>query len=82
MKKVIFLICFIYLACFSLSAYACEPCGSTLDLNETIQQADLIIIGKKIKDGPHTDPRPEGYGGPDWIIVKIERVLKGKKCSR
>lgn len=55
------------------AVYACEPCAEILGLEETAAQADLIIIGQKIAEGPHT-----GVGGPDWIMVKVIEILKGQ----
>jgi len=62
----------------SSGVYACEKCFPTLNLEETVAESDLIIIGQKISEGPHTDPRPDGYGGPDWIEIEIEKIVKGQ----
>jgi hypothetical protein len=53
------------------AARACEPCAELLDLNETTQRADLIVIGEQVDSGPSTG------SGPDWIVVRIDEVLKG-----
>jgi len=57
-------------------AYSCEPCMEIFDLQKTSQKADLIIIGQKTGEGPRSD-FGEGYGGPDWITVKIIKGIKG-----
>ncbi len=56
---------------------ACEPCAKILSFEESVREADLIVIGQKISEGPRSD-FGEGYGGPDWIEVKIGQVLKGE----
>ena len=58
------------------STQACEPCAKDLTFEETVKQADLIIIGEKIAEGPGTDT-DQSPGGPDWITVKIIQTLKG-----
>jgi len=61
------------------SVYACEPCLETLNLDETVGRADLIIVGQKIKDGPPSGPEGDVIDyGPDWIEVKILEILKGE----
>jgi hypothetical protein len=41
-----------------------------------VKQADLIIIGQKIADGPSTGV--DGFnGGPEWIDIRILEILKG-----
>lgn len=56
-------------------AFACEPCVNVLNLEETIQKADLIIVGQKVANGTKLD-----YGEsekPDWIEVEVLEVFKG-----
>jgi hypothetical protein len=53
-------------------ARACEPCRETLGFEETANQAELIIVGQKISNGPRN-----GQDGPDWIRVRVIEVLKG-----
>jgi len=62
------------------TACACEPCSKTLDFDETARKSNLIIIGQKIADGPRSD-FGEGYGGPDWIEVKITKIFKGNSSK-
>jgi len=62
---------------FSSEIYACEPCGNSLDFNETVRRSDLVIIGEKFSDGPWTGLR-DSQAGPDWIEVKVHDVLKGE----
>jgi len=61
--------------------YACEPCAVALDFEQTVRQADLIIVGQKVLDGPRTD-FGEGYGGPDWIDIEILEILKGEESKK
>lgn len=81
MKK-LFIFAAIIFSFFFISspAFACEPCAKTLNLEETIKKADLIIVGQKVADGPRSD-FSEGYGGSDWIKVKIIKTLKGSAPS-
>ncbi|MBN1121114.1 MAG: hypothetical protein JXJ17_08550 [Anaerolineae bacterium] len=51
--------------------YACEPCPEVLTFEETVAEADVIIIGERVGLGPSTGD------GPDWITVKVYEVLKG-----
>ena len=57
----------------TINVLACEPCPSTLNLQETINNSDLIIIGQKVSDiGNDTfSGRPEGMN------VKVIKILKG-----
>lgn len=57
-------------------AQACEPCFEIWDLDQTAEGADLIIVGRKVSEGPSTGDAPNG--GPDWIQVRVEEVLKGE----
>lgn len=53
-------------------AFACTPCPSTLSLAETIDRADLIVVGSRVGDGPMAD------SGPDWIEVQPAEILRGE----
>ena len=55
--------------------YACEPCVKALNLEESINKSDLIIVGAKVAQGPAASD--VGPGGPEWIEVKVTRILKG-----
>ena len=57
--------------------FACEPCARILNLQETINASDLIIVGQKVAEGPRTGG-PKDVSGPDWIKVKIVKTLKGQ----
>ncbi len=59
------------------SAWGCEPCSGTLNLVETVDKADLIIVGQKIADGTKTESNSPDYTGADWIEVQVIEVLKG-----
>lgn len=63
---------------FAPLLYGCEPCSEILSFEETTKKANLIIIGQKAAEGQHTDLRPEGYGGFDWIDIRIIKVLEGE----
>jgi len=80
MKKFIFSISILALFLVSSPVFACEPCASTLNIEQTINKSDLIIVGQKITDGPRSD-FGEGYDGSDWIEVKIIETLKGSAPS-
>jgi hypothetical protein len=51
--------------------YACQPCPEVLTFDESVAEADAIIIGERVGSGPSTGD------GPDWITVKVYEVLKG-----
>lgn len=59
---------------WSYSVLACEPCESNLGIEETIAQADLILIGQKIRDIVEPGIPPDT---PPEIVVRIDRFLKG-----
>ena len=71
-----------YLVCLVLSllaataimagtAIACQPCRSKLDLEQSLKQADLVIVGKRIDYDPAEKK-------PPIIKVNVIRVLKGE----
>ena len=77
MKKIFFITGIILFVLITTSiVYACEPCTNTLNFEETVNKSDLIIVGQRIGEGPRSD-FGEGYGGPDWIKVRIIEILKG-----
>ena len=81
MKETILIIAAILLTFISSEIHACEPCAKILNFEETIQRADLIIVGKKISEGPLAGP--ENFQvGPDWIEFKIMDVLKGESRKK
>lgn len=72
---------FIAITAFSLlvgvsSIHACEPCSSTLNLEQTIEKSDLIIVGQRTDFSPDEKNSPENL--PDSINVKIIETIKGK----
>ena len=77
-----FFFIFLVLICdvLAVEVEACQPCATTLTLAETSKQSDLIIIGQKIKEGPSSDFLG-AIRGPDWIDIKVIRVLKGKESQ-
>ncbi|MGD8821561.1 MAG: hypothetical protein PVG63_00535 [Anaerolineales bacterium] len=54
------------------AARACEPCVEILDLEQTTTAADVIVIGRLVREGPST-----GFG-PDWLEIEILEVWKGE----
>ncbi|MBZ0166825.1 MAG: hypothetical protein K8I00_08455 [Candidatus Omnitrophica bacterium] len=57
-------------------AHACEPCAQRLDWQQTARDADLIVLGRKLDDGP-----ADSGGGPDWIDLKVDDELHGTALS-
>lgn len=76
-KYILSLFCLVLALSFVATSFACIPCPKELSFDETAQEADLIIIGKKISEGPSTK-YGKSPGGPDWIKVAILEVLKGE----
>jgi hypothetical protein len=60
--------------------WACEPCAEVLGLDETVRQADLVIVGRKTDAEPHAATGPAG-AAPDWIDVEVLQVLKGTSAE-
>ena len=61
----------IAIAIMATSAIACQPCQSKLDFEQSLQQADLVIVGKRIDYDPNEKM-------PSSIKVNIIKVLKGE----
>jgi hypothetical protein len=78
MKKIMLMVVATLLVLISPDIDACEPCFKTLSLEETIQQADLIIVGEKTANGPSVgmDHYPDAS---DWIEIRIFDILKGQE---
>lgn len=78
-KKLVIIATAFAVLTFAQIVHACEPCEKVLTLEETIEQADLIVVGKKYGNGPLSGPenQPNIYG-PEWISVQVEKVLKGE----
>ena len=53
------------------TVFACQPCRSSLNLEQSLNKADLVIIGKRIDFAT-------GDVAPAKIQVKVLKVLKGK----
>ncbi|MFH1471975.1 MAG: hypothetical protein ABIF85_03680 [Nanoarchaeota archaeon] len=47
-----------------------------------MNKSDLIIIGQKVKDGPPANIGNNMTGYPEWIDIKITRILKGDKTEQ
>jgi hypothetical protein len=80
MKQLFFFILILTLFSIYSPVFACQPCASTLNLEQSIAKSDLIIVGQKVADGPRSD-FGEGYGGSDWIEVRVIETLKGSAPS-
>jgi hypothetical protein len=70
----------IFLLAYAAPARACEVCYRILTLEETAEAADLVIIGKLVREGPSTGDYP--HGGPDWIEVQVLETLKGEQGAK
>jgi len=81
MKRTILIATTILLIFICSEIHACQPCAKTLNFKETAHQADLIIIGKKVFEGPWSGPEVIGYG-PDWIEVEVIQILKGETSEK
>ena len=53
------------------TAIACQPCKSKLNLEQSLEKADLVIVGKRIDYDPEEKM-------PSSIKVNIIKVLKGE----
>ena len=58
---------------------ACEQV-SPLTFDETIYEAQLVVTGAVLDRGPDRSPEKSSFslGGPAWMTVKVDRVLKGE----
>lgn len=69
---------FLITSTFAFGAMACEPCMQTLSLDETYQQADLVILAESTPFDPDKmskgDYNSDGIAEIDATVVK---VLKG-----
>ena len=76
MKKTFIIAGIIFYFLFALSiVYACAPCPSTLNFEETVEKSDLIIIGQRTDFSPNEQDSFETL--PDSINVNIIEILKG-----
>jgi hypothetical protein len=59
-------------------ARACEPCtkDASMKFEETARNADLIIVGQRYDFSPQE--LTHGTFGPEYIKLKVVRVLKGQ----
>lgn len=55
----------------SAGAFACQPCQSTLTLEQSANKAELIIVGERLDYSPKEIQ-------PQTIKVRVLSVLKGK----
>jgi hypothetical protein len=76
MKKIFIIAGIIFSFLFaSLIVYACEPCPSTLNFQETVEKSDLIVIGQRTDFSPNEQDSFETL--PESINVDIIEILKG-----
>jgi len=70
MKKTTF-IAGLLLFYFTISTvvFACEPCSTTLNLRETVEKSDIIILGQRTDYSPGIEP--------ESIKVNVIKVFKG-----
>ena len=74
---VVMLFCAVHMW-FPASTYSCQPCRAKIDFKETVKQADLIIVGKKVADEGQMVRTGRNQSRPEGGKIKIVRVLKGK----
>lgn len=55
----------------SVGAFACQPCQSTLTLEQSAGKAELIIVGERLDFSPNEVE-------PQTIKVRVWSILKGK----
>lgn len=61
------------------SVLACESCPHILNLEETIQQSDVVIIGKRTDHDPEEQSFGSGFPKrPELIKIQVIRTLKGE----
>ena len=76
MKKIFIIAGIIFSFLFASSiVYACEPCPSTLNFEETVEKSDLIVIGQRTDFSPNEQDSFETL--PESINVDIIEILKG-----
>ncbi len=56
--------------------FACEACQKILDFAGTARKSDLIAIAERVNDSEQSN-NLKSTGKPDWIEIKVSRVLKG-----
>lgn len=74
-KKTFIIAGIIFSFFFTATVYACQPCPSTLNFEETVEKSDLIIIGQRTDFSPNEQ---DSFEVPDSINVKIIEILKGE----
>ncbi|MFO0389088.1 MAG: hypothetical protein ACK502_05130 [Alphaproteobacteria bacterium] len=71
----LFLITIIFM--YSSKAMACEPCPSYWSVQDSLDAADLVIIGKRITPLQQGEDKLENT--PEFVDIAVETVLKGKE---
>lgn len=61
----------VVLGLLNANMFACQPCESTLNLEESLAKSELVIVGQRLDyDADETQPQS--------IKVKVLSVMKGK----
>ena len=69
-------LCALLLSASASVAWACQPCRTekSLTLEQSIAQADLIVVGYRLDQLPKPE---EGENTPQQIKIQVARVLRG-----
>ena len=59
---------------------ACQPCFQQLGDQQSVEQADLVIIGSLSSSGPDSCPT-DNCGGSDWIDIAVDEVIFGETLA-
>jgi hypothetical protein len=80
MKISLIIVCVILCSLLTQVIYACEDM-MPLGIQRTTEQADLIIIGQKVVQGPIGEKEFPFGGEPIWVDIKITKILKGNSSE-
>ena len=61
---------------FAITTLACEPCSSNLNLEQSLNKADLVIVGQKFINNDVSEERPT------TSRIQVLRVLKGRLSDK
>lgn len=59
------------------AALACEPCPEMLDIRQTAEKADIILLAHRPGYTPAEDTKIRQMQGPETIELQVLDVLKG-----
>lgn len=79
MNRIVIVSLFLIICGYQLVC-ACESI-ERMDFKEAVELADLIVVGQEINEGPLQPEEFPYVGGPAWIDVKVEEVLKGRASN-